>query len=207
MIIPAILEKDWDQIEKKIELCRNFTRNIHIDFIDGKFATDVTFLDPEPFKKYSELFNFEAHLMVEEPVNYLEPLANAGFKTFLGHVERMHDQVEFVAHAERLGSVGLALDINTPLSDIRVSLEDLDQILLMSIIAGASGRIFDEKVLPKIKSLAEKSFHRIEIDGGINDKTLPVARENGANIFCVNSFLFNHNPHDNYMLLESLVRS
>jgi len=207
MIIPAILEKDWDQIEKKIELCRNFSRNVHIDFIDTSFATDATFLDIEPFKKYSDYFNFEAHLMVDDPVNYLDRLANAGFRTFLGQVEKMNDQVEFVAKGEELGAVGLCLDLKTPITDIKVSLEDLDRILLMGVKAGKSGQVFDNSVLTKVKALSEKGFFNIEVDGGINNKTLLIAKENGANIFCVNSFLFDHNPHDNYMLLESLVGS
>src|SRR4051812_32648074 len=123
MIIPAILEKNWEQIEKKIEICRNFTRNIHIDFIDGKFVDNRSFFEFEPFKKYSGYFNFEAHLMVEEPKQYLERLSLAGFKVFLGHVERMKDQVEFVAAGEALGSVGLCLDLQTPLTQIKVSLQ------------------------------------------------------------------------------------
>lgn len=207
MVIPAILEKDWDQIEKKIELCRNFTRNIHVDFIDGRFAADTTFLEFESFKKYSGFFNFEAHLMVEEPVDYLERLASAGFKTFLGHVEKMKDQIEFVAKGERLGAVGLCLDLPTPTTKIEVSFDDLDRILLMAVPAGKSGQGFDSLVLSKIKALKEKSFMQIEIDGGIDDKTLPIAKENGANIFCANSFLFDNNAHDNYLLLESLIRS
>src|SRR3989344_9689598 len=140
MIIPAILEKDWKEIEKKLEICREFANSVHIDFIDGKFADNMSFLDPQPFKKYSEYFTLEAHLMVEDPVKYLDNLSNAGFKKFTAHVEKMSNQVEFVAKGEQLGSVGLALDLNTPVSEIKVPLDDLDQILLMSVSAGASGQ-------------------------------------------------------------------
>lgn len=206
MVIPAILEKDWEEIEKKIEICRNFTRNIHIDFIDGKFVNETTFLNLEPFKKYSGLFNLEAHLMVEEPAKYLDNLSNAGFKTFLGHVEKMSDQVEFVAKGESLGEVGLCLDLPTPITDIKVLLEDLDRILLMAVPMGKSGQDFDKAVFDKIKSLREKTNIKIEIDGGVNDKNILELKESGANIFCANSFLFDNNAHDNYMLLESLVR-
>ncbi|MDO8599970.1 MAG: hypothetical protein Q7R44_00980, partial [bacterium] len=150
MIIPTILEKTWEDVEAKFKIYEKFAKGVHVDFIDGKFEKNLTFLDPAPFSKYSSYFELEAHLMVEEPINYLEGLSKAGFKRFLGHVEKMSDQVEFVAKGKSLGIVGLALDITTPVSAIKVPNEDLDQILLMSIVAGASGRPFDQRVLPKI---------------------------------------------------------
>lgn len=205
MIIPTILEKSWEEIEAKFEIYKKFANCVHIDFLDGKFAPEKTFLDPQPFSKYSKYFKLEAHLMVDEPLFYLEKLADAGFRTFLGHVERMNDQIEFVAKGQELGAVGLALDIETPIEAIKVSLEDLDQVLLMGINAGASGRSFDERVIPKIKSLSEKELVNIEIDGGMNDQTLPLAKNAGANTFCVNSFLFKGDPQKQFRLLQSIL--
>lgn len=205
MIIPAILEKNFDEVEKKLEICRDFATTVHIDFIDGKFANNTTYLDFGPFKKYSEFFSLEAHLMVDEPIDYLDELANAGFKRFVAHVERMSDQVEFVARAQELGMVGLGLDLDTPLDSIKINLEDLDLVLLMSVVAGKSGQEFDQKVIEKIKSLREVFLGKIEIDGGVNDSTLVKAKEAGADNFCVNSFLFNEDPKGQYRLLESLL--
>lgn len=204
MIIPTILEKNWEEIEKKFEIYKGFAKSVHIDFLDGKFDDNTTFLDPEPFSKYSEYFNLEAHLMVDEPVNYVEKLSKAGFKTFLGHIEKMKDQVEFVARAQELGEVGLALDIDTLVSEIEVSLEDLDRVLLMGVHLGASGRPFDDRVVEKVKELAEKGFKNIEIDGGVSDETLPILKQNGASMFCVNSFLFKGDPKKQFRLLEEL---
>lgn len=204
MIIPTILEKNWDEIEKKFEIYKEFAESVHIDFIDGKFTNNTTFLEFDPFQKYSEHFDLEAHLMVDEPINYLDGLSKAGFKTFLGQVEKMGDQVEFIAKGEELGAVGLALDIETELNEIKVPLEDLDRILLMGIKAGASGRPFDERVLPKIKNLRDKSLLPIQVDGGVSDKTLPDLRNAGAGIFCVNSFLFKGDPGENFRTLTSL---
>lgn len=204
-IIPTILEESWEEVEKKFKAYESFANTVHVDFIDGKFADSLTFLDPNPFSKYSGYFNLEAHLMVEEPANYLDGLASAGFKRFLGQVEKMSDQVKFIAKGQSLGSVGLALDIETPIEAIKVSLEDLDQILLMSIIAGASGRPFDQRVIPKMKELRTKYVGTIEVDGGINDQTLVFARTAGANRFCVNSFLFKGNPKKQFELLSSLL--
>jgi len=205
VIIPAILEKDWDPIQKKLEVCREFANTIHVDFIDGKFAPTTTFMDFSKFAPYSNYFLLEAHLMVEEPVNYLASLSRVGFKRFLGHVEKMSDQVDFVAKGEELGAVGLCLDLATPVEAIKVSLDDLDQILLMSVKAGASGQTFDPSIIEKIKSLNSQSFENIEMDGGINNETLPAAKQEGASIFAITSYLFGSpNPQDQFHKLQAL---
>ncbi len=205
MIIPAILETSWEEIEKKLLICKEFAKEIHIDFIDGKFSPNLSFLETEPFKKYSEQFLLEAHLMVEEPISYLDKLSGSGFKRFIGHIEKMSDQVEFVSKAQELGWVGLALDLSTDLSEIKVSLEDLDRILLMSVKAGESGQVFDQSALEKIKELRAKSLIDIEVDGGIDLNTLKLASQAGANSFCVNSFLFKDHPKTQYDLLSRIV--
>jgi ribulose-phosphate 3-epimerase len=205
MIVPAILEQNWEEIEKKLEICRKLTGEVHIDFIDGKFAQNKTFLDFSKFLELSSSFNFEAHLMVDEPVEYLDELAKSGFKKFIGHIEKMTDQVEFVAKGQELGFVGLGIDLDTQPSELKVNLDDLDQILLMAVKAGRSGQEFDTRVIEKIKSVRAKYLGIIEIDGGINDKTLIACKDAGANRFCVTSFLFNPNASGQYKKLSSLI--
>lgn len=216
-IIPGILEKDWLEIERKLEFVKPFAKTIHIDIIDGKFAPNATFLDPKPFAQYSNpstgsgLF-FEVHLMVEEPINYLKPFADAGFKRFLGHIEKMSDQVEFVAQGELLGEVGLAIDGPTDLSTVKVPYEDLDTILVMTIKAGESGQEFNREYLEKVKILKRvqddtKADMKIGVDGGISDKTIVQAWNAGASRFVANSFIFNsQNPQAQYQLLQKQIR-
>lgn len=207
-IIPSILEKDWSEIEKKLEECVGFASAVHIDFIDGKFSPNVTFLDPTPFKKYATRFTLEAHLMVEDPISYLQMLSDSGFLKIYAHVESLKDvqkQQEFVEKGQMLADVGLALDLNTSLSSVKVPFEDLDGLLLMSVKAGASGQKFAESTLVKIKEATEKTFIPIEIDGGINDANIAQVRNAGASSVSVNSFLFNGNPKENYNKLENLI--
>ena len=90
-IIPGILEKDWASIEQKLEKIRPFARTVHIDLLDGKFAPNTCFADPAPFKKFSEYFYFELHMMVDDPLQYVQKWADAGFKRFIGHIEKMPD--------------------------------------------------------------------------------------------------------------------
>lgn len=192
-ILPGILEKEWSDIEKKIEMVRPFAKAIHVDLLDGKFAPNTTFLDPSPFKKYSDEIFFEVHMMVDNPIQYLKPFADAGFKRFLGHVEQMPSQVEFVAQAQILGEVGLAIDGKTPVDAIQVPFDDLDCLLVMTINAGFSGQTFMPQHLEKVKNLRSKitnQFFPIEVDGGINDQTILLAKDAGVNRFVATSFLF-----------------
>ncbi len=207
-ILPGILEKDWSQIEQKIEAVRPFARSIHVDLLDGKFAPNTTLLDPSPFKKYSDEFFFEVHMMVDNPIEYLQPFADAGFKRFLGHVEKMPSQVEFVAQGQILGEVGLAIDGKTPIDAIKVPYDDLDCLLVMTINAGFSGQSFMPQHLEKVKALRSKiqnQFFPIEVDGGVNDTTIVQAKEAGVNRFVATSFLFKgENLQSQYQRLQGV---
>lgn len=213
-IIPGILEKDWTEIERKIELLRPFAKAIHIDILDGKFAPNTTFLDPKPFSKYAlpssgQALFFEVHLMVEDPISYLKSFADAGFKRFVGQIESLRqlaDQEDFVAQGQLLGEVGLAIDGTTSIDEIKASLEDLDTILVMTIKAGFSGQEFMQSTLEKIKAIRSKSQIPIEVDGGINDQTILQARSAGANRFATTSFIYKGDPFTQYKTLEKLVK-
>ncbi len=215
-IIPGILEDNWNEIERKINLVKSFASAIHIDIIDGKFAANTTFIDPLPFKKYTlpqseQALFFEVHLMVENPIQYLKPFADAGFKRFLGHVEslrQMEDQAEFVAQGQLLGEVGLAVDSQTDLSEIKVALEDLDFAQIMTIEnVGKSGLPFLENALEKVETLSSKTSIPISVDGGIKDTTILNAKNKGATRFVVNSFLFSGIPYEQYKALEEKLKS
>lgn len=208
-VIPAILEKEWVEIEKKIQIAKVFAKTIHIDVIDGRFANNRTFVDAEPFKKFSKDVFLEAHLMVEEPINYLRPFGEAGFKRFLGHVEKMSDQERFLEDAKMYGQVGFALDAKSPLDLITISYDDIDALLIMTINAGFAKQPLMPDMLDKVRIARAKSPNPIEVDGGINDKTILLTKVAGATRFCVNSYLFNSpNPAETYRLLQSkLIQS
>ena len=162
-------------------------------------------MDFSSFKKYSEDFYMEAHLMVDNPAQYLKSLSEAGFRRFLGHIEKMKNLEEFIAEGQIFGEVGLALDIDTQVEQIKIPYDDLDCILLMSVKAGKSGREFDTSVISKIQSIHEKSPIPIEIDGGINDSNIKSIHQSGAERFVVTSFIFdNPNPQKAY---ENLLDS
>lgn len=205
-VIPGILEKEWTEIEGKLEICRSITKSVHIDLIDGKFAQNTTFLDPSPFAKYSKDFLLEVHMMVEDPIKYLKPFADAGFARFIGHIEKMPDQEEFVAAAQLLGEVGLGIDAQTPVEAIAAQLDDLDSILVMTVKAGFSGQSFIEQNLEKVKQLAARTTIPIEIDGGIDAEAIKKCCAAGARRFVATSFLFgSDSPQQQFQLLKESI--
>lgn len=197
-IIPGILAASLDEIEKKIERVRPFATTLHIDLMDGSFAQNTTYLDPTSFAKYSQDFFLEVHMMVDDPLSYLKPFADAGFKRFMGHVEKMKNVEEFVSQGQLSGEVGLYLDGPTPLESITVPLEDLDSIgIFTAKKVGFSGQPFEQETLKKIQAIRGKNILNarglplaIEVDGGINEKTLLLAKEAGASRFVCSSALF-----------------
>lgn len=205
-VIPGILEKDFQEIENKLQIIKPFSRKVHIDILDGKFSHEFSFKDPEPFKKYKDDFFMEAHFMVENPVDYIKSFAQAGFKRFLGHIEKMKDLEEFIAEGQIFGEVGLALDIETPMDSIKVPFDDLDCILLMGVKAGRSGQEFLPQVLEKIRDLRQVTQVPIEVDGGINEQTIINAKQEGAERFVATSYIFKStDPMQSYERLLSLA--
>jgi ribulose-phosphate 3-epimerase len=221
---PGTQNKDFSEIEKKIETVRPFVKTIHIDVIDGKYADNTTFADPAPFVKYTKELPsglrgqevndkglvFEVHLMVEDPLSHIKKWADAGFQRFIGQIEKMPDQEAFVAEAQLYGEVVLALDKQSSVDALKVSLEDLDAVLVMSIQAGFSGQQFEEQLLEKVKKLrAMNEYLAIEVDGGINDETIELAATAGANRFVATSFLFNQteSTEEQFKLLEKKLQA
>jgi ribulose-phosphate 3-epimerase len=205
-VIPGILEEDFVGIERKLAIIRPFSKTVHIDFLDGKFSPEKSFMDFNAFIKYKDDFFLEAHLMTENPTQYIRQLAAVGFKRFIGHIEKMTDINEFIAEGQIFGEVGLAINSETPISAINIPLDDLDVVLLMADKAGKSGEVFLSETLMKIKDLRSKTQIPIAVDCGINDQTIIEAKAAGANRFITNSFIFNSSdPLNSFEKLTSLA--
>lgn len=220
---PGTENKAFSEVEKKINAVKPLIRSIHIDVCDGKFAPNTTFADPEPFREYIRQMAtersgwvaedkgilFEVHLMVEEPITYIEKWADVGFTRFIGQVEKMSSQEEFIAKAQMYGEAGLGVDGPTPLDAVKVSYDDLDTILFYTADkAGFSGAKFQEDRLDKVKALRKlNEYLSIEVDGGINDETILVAAAAGVNRFVSTGFLFSMStPKEQLALLEQKLK-
>ncbi len=204
----GILEKEWVEIEKKLEQARGFAKTIHIDIADGKMVPNTSFLDPKPFGKYAKDFDLELHMMVENPIQYIKPFAQAGFKRFIGHVEKMPSVDEFIAEGQLYGEVGLALDKGTSVNSLNFNFDDVDCMTIMTIQAGFSGQQFMEDQLQKVKEIHQKSMVPIEVDGGIKDTNIIFAKNAGAVRFVATSFIWNsEDPKAAYEKLQEIISS
>lgn len=190
-VIPAILEKDFSEIEKKIHSVENLVKWAQIDLADGELVQNTTLLDPEPFKTLTTPLNLELHMMVKDPLRYLERFAGAGFKRFYTHVEG--DFVdEYIAKCYQLGvEVGLALDGPTDFEKIHAYLDNIDCVLVMAIEAGESGRPYREDTTDKIQKIREVNLEiPIAVDGAMNLENARKAVAAGATRINSNSFIF-----------------
>jgi len=206
-IIPGILEKEWGEIEKKIEKVLPFAESIHIDVLDGIFALNTTWLDAAPFAQYTKEAIFEVHLMVADPIQYIQSFADAGFQRFIGHIEMMPDIPAFVAKAQEMGEVELAIDKDTDVGKILPFLEDIDVAFVMSVKAGFSHQTFLPDMLEKVGELrAKDALLPIEVDGGINDENITAVRDSGATRFVSTGFLYGGDDiEERYRNLHSLI--
>ncbi len=205
-IAVGILEKEWPEIEKKLEAARGFAKTIHVDLADGKMVPNTSFMDPKPFAKYAKDFDLELHMMVENPIQYLKPFADAGFKRFVGHVEKMPNVTDFVAEGQLYGEVGLALDQGTSVNSLDLNLDNLDCVTIMTIKAGFSGQQFMEDQLQKIKDVHKTSMIPVEVDGGVKDTNIMFAKNAGAVRFVATSFIWgSEDPKASYEKLQSII--
>lgn len=204
---PGTFIKDAKEWEDKIESVRPFAKTIHVDIVDGIFAPNTTIAEPEWFAPFAQDFILEVHLMTDDPMQHLKKWADVGFRRFIGQIEKMSNQEEFVAEAQLLGDVVLALDKQSPVDAITVPFRDLDGLLVMAIQAGLSGQKFEEQLMDKVKQLREKTDLPIEVDGGINDETIAIAAAAGVNRFVVTSFLYNmETPEKQFQILQERLK-
>lgn len=202
-VIPAILEKDFGEIERKIHLVEDLVPWVQIDIADETLVSNKTFLDPSFFSNLKTPLSFELHMMVKDPLRYLEYFAKIGFRRFFAHVEG--DFVpEFITKCKELDmEVGLAIDGPTRVEKLQQFLNVLDCVLVMAIEAGFSGQPFRDDTLDKIKRIKELDPEiPIAVDGAMNLENAKKVVHAGATRICSNSFIFG--AEDVKLALESL---
>ena len=151
-VIPGILEKDFDTALEKINKVRGIASWLQIDILDSTLIPNTTFNNFAAYTAVARDFKLEAHLMVNDPAKYVEPLAKAGFSRLIAQVEG--DTVrEFIEAARRHEGleVGVAIDAPTKIEVIEPYLETVDCALVMMYKMGFSGQTFQPSQLVKIK--------------------------------------------------------
>ena len=206
-IIPTILEKDFSLAEIKIKLIKDKSRWIQIDVIDGFFTEGKSFELELVNKIQKEIQNnlLEIHLMVKEPVKWIEKCNFVGASRIVGQVEMMTDREKFVEEIKNMGlESGLAFDVDTEIGEIPM---ETDLILLMGRKSGFESVEFDEKIYKKIETLVEirrgkEMDFKIGIDGGINLEIVKKTKDSGVEIAYCGGAIFNGMVDDNFEKLK-----
>jgi len=195
MLIPTILTDDFDLLKKDLAFLKGRVDRVQIDIVDGHFADNKTVAVDQLMGlvdiEEDDLL-FDLHLMVDDPVCYLEKSLPAATDFVIGQIEQMESEVEFCRQAREQGlRPGLALDLETPISQLKLQALDLcEQVLILGVRAGYSGQKFDPRSLEKIRKLAEwrkkeRWDFKIGVDGGLNKKTIPQCQRAGGEVFYV----------------------
>jgi len=200
-VLPALLSDKVEDYGYMINLCKNFTNYVQIDFMDGKFVSSKS-IDSMDLKKVSSQIANEAHLMVEDPLAWLDALKNFKTKKVIFHYEIDTDHKRLIEEVRSRGfKVGIAINPNTKIDKVNPLIEKLDSILFMSVNPGRYNAPFIPDVLDKVKSFRRNfpDFY-VGLDGGIKLSNLQDVIESGVNYVCVGSAILKaENPKEVYL--------
>lgn len=194
-VAPSLLAADFSRLKDEIAGVEAVGAEVlHLDIMDGHFVPNLSFGVPviEKIRPVSKMF-FDAHLMIADPLRYVEPFIKAGSDHITFHIEVVEDARPVIERIRSLGaSVGVCLNPDTPVSAIEPILGEVDMVLVMSVWPGFGGQAFIEKVLPKCGELRERlgSGQRLEIDGGIDRETIVRVVQAGCDTLVSGSAVF-----------------
>ena len=198
-LAPSILSADFARLledVKKVE--KAGCEYLHIDVMDGHFVPNIT-LGPGIVKSLRKDVNmvFDAHLMIENPDNYIKEFADAGCDIIVVHQEACTHLHRTIQNIKSHGiKAGVALNPATPIETIKYVLQDVDMVLLMSVNPGFGGQSYIPVVTKKIKELRALIDEMgldidIEVDGGVKPSNIAEVVNAGANVIVAGSAIFN----------------
>jgi len=204
-IIPAIIAKNQDELEERIKKVADIVDIIQLDFMDGRFVPNNS-IDFD-FKLPKTKCKFESHLMINDPEYWIENNASK-VDTILVHYESIKDPMAIICQVkDKNKKVGFVLNPETPISKIENYLNNLDQVLIMTVNPGFYGSPFLPEMLEKITDLRNiKPELNIEVDGGIVPDTIGLVNRAGANMFVSGSYIVkSKNVEESIINLKKLI--
>ena len=201
ILSPSILAANMlhlnDEI-KKIE--KSGAKYVHIDVMDGVFVPNISFGMPiiSAVKKTTDL-TLDVHAMIVEPDRYIDDFIKCGADIITFHLEAL-DENRIIKAIDKIRSqgkkVGISIKPATKAEDLFPYLNLIDMALVMTVEPGFGGQSFMYDTMDKVKSIREYAINNnltldIQVDGGINNETIKIAKEAGANIFVLGSAFFN----------------
>ena len=219
---PSLLSADFARLERDVSAIEAAGATmLHLDVMDGHFVPNISFGVPviASLRPCTGLF-LDAHLMIAEPKRYAEAFVKAGCDHITFHIEtapepqasacaKLPGALDVVEHIRGLGvSVGVSLNPTTPVSAIESIIDSVDLVLVMSVWPGFGGQKFIADVVPKIAELKERlsDRQRLQIDGGVDVKTIGEVARAGADTFVAGSAIFGQsNPPEAMKELHRLA--
>lgn len=200
MISVSFLSSNKDTLSTIKELENTNTDYIHVDMMDGKFVNNKNYTMGEFTKLLNKCHKkLDVHLMVKDPLKYLDSYAMLNTEYITFHYEAVKDINNVINKIKSLGlKVGIAINPETNINVLNDYLNDIDLILIMSVHPGMGGQEFINTSLDKISALNEikKNYHYlISVDGGINDSTGKQCIENGVDILVSGSYICKSNDY------------
>ena len=196
-IAPSLLAADFARLGQEVQRIETEIDMLHLDVMDGHFVPNISFGMPviASLRAATSLY-FDCHLMTTNPDAYLEDLKGAGADLVTVHIEVIPNPTRVAERARQIGlDFGLVLSPDTPFAAAEPYVELTDLLLVMSVHPGFGGQSFMPEALPKVEA-ARKFIDShalsvdIQIDGGVTDRTAPLARQAGANVFVAGTAIF-----------------
>ena len=212
-LAPSILSADFNCLGEQIQQVeKSGIRWLHIDVMDGAFVPSISYGMPviASIRKKTSLF-FDVHLMVEEPGRYIQDFKKCGADQLTVHAEACRHLDSTLREIKQAGMrVGVAVNPATPLSQLEHILGLVDMVLIMTVNPGFGGQSYIDYCTEKISNLRKMVTEKglsvdIQVDGGINEKTLPTVLEAGANIIVAGSAVFGNDIPGNIKRLCEII--
>jgi ribulose-phosphate 3-epimerase len=197
-LAPSILAADFARLGEQVkEAEKAGADRIHVDVMDGHFVPNIS-MGPVIVQSLRPVTRLplETHLMISDPDLYLEEFAEAGSDSLLVHWEGNNNLHRTVQRVKALGKrAGVVINPATPASALEEILQDVDQVLVMTVNPGFGAQHFIHATLPKIRRVRQmieriKPGCDLEVDGGIDPTTAPLVVEAGANVLVAGSAIF-----------------
>lgn len=198
IVSPSILAADYGKLAEEITKVVNAgAEYVHIDVMDGHFVPNISIGVPvvQSIRKETSAV-FDCHLMISNPIDYIDAFVKAGVDLISFHVESNSDIKETIKKITSAGKkAALVVKPATPIDVVFPYLKDISMVLIMTVEPGFGGQGFMSEMLPKITALKEEIERQglnvdIQVDGGVDEKTSDLCKKAGANVLVAGSYIF-----------------